>query len=210
MYFQMAKYAQQYGALQVALEHRFYGKSRPFADLATENLAYLSSQQALADAAYFIQSFKSSIGADDSTPVVTFGCSYPGSLAAWFRLKYPHVTIASVASSAPVQAELDFYQYLDVVDRSLSFFTGPQCDNVIQSATQQIQLLLKTEAGQNQLAQLFNWCSPISDPRDVPTFMSSACNVFYVCEGCLFYLFSRPNGSLARVGSVQRRKSPGP
>eukprot|EP01122_Echinamoeba_exundans_P006203 TRINITY_DN1702_c0_g1_i5.p1 TRINITY_DN1702_c0_g1~~TRINITY_DN1702_c0_g1_i5.p1 ORF type:complete len:397 (+),score=42.76 TRINITY_DN1702_c0_g1_i5:382-1572(+) len=188
MYFQMAKYAQQYGALQVALEHRFYGKSRPFNDLATDNLAYLSSQQALADAAYFIQSFKSMMNADES-PVITFGCSYPGSLAAWFRLKYPHVTVASVASSAPVQAELDFYQYLDVVDRSLSFFTGPQCDSLIQLATQQIQQLLQTKAGQTQLAQLFNWCSPISDPRDVPTFMSSLMGVW---QGLVQYNDERP------------------
>jgi hypothetical protein len=42
-----------------------------------------------------------------------------GALAAWFRLKYPHVTYASVASSAPVEATLDFFEYLDVVDQSL-------------------------------------------------------------------------------------------
>jgi len=35
-------------------------------------------------------------------------------------IKYPHLTTASVASSGPVQATLDFYQYLDVVDESLS------------------------------------------------------------------------------------------
>lgn len=38
----------------VALEHRFYGKSQPFTDLKTENLKYLSSEQALSDIAHAI------------------------------------------------------------------------------------------------------------------------------------------------------------
>jgi hypothetical protein len=33
-----------HGAILYALEHRFYGKSQPFDDLATENLRYLSTE----------------------------------------------------------------------------------------------------------------------------------------------------------------------
>jgi hypothetical protein len=43
---QMVDYAERYGALVLALEHRFYGESYPLPDLSTENLQYLSSQQA--------------------------------------------------------------------------------------------------------------------------------------------------------------------
>jgi len=42
------------GALLLALEHRFYGKSQPFNDWNTENFRYLSSEQALADIAGFL------------------------------------------------------------------------------------------------------------------------------------------------------------
>jgi lysosomal Pro-X carboxypeptidase len=131
--FQIINYAQTYGlywkvaifdvflgALVVALEHRFYGESQPFDNLSNDNLRYLTSEQAydadllrltiysLADLAVFIQWVKSQTDDADNSPVVTFGCSYSGALAAWFRMKYPTVTIGSIASSAPVQAVLVF------------------------------------------------------------------------------------------------------
>lgn len=36
------------------MEHRFYGKSKPTEDLRVDNLKYLTSEQALADLAVFI------------------------------------------------------------------------------------------------------------------------------------------------------------
>ena len=45
--------AREFGALVVALEHRYYGKSQPFDEITTDNLAFLSSGQALLDAVAF-------------------------------------------------------------------------------------------------------------------------------------------------------------
>jgi hypothetical protein len=59
------------------LEHRFYGKSQPFQNLSLGSLGYLSSKQALADAAHFVAyGVRAWHGKD--TKVVSFGGSYSG------------------------------------------------------------------------------------------------------------------------------------
>ncbi|KAB5552969.1 hypothetical protein DKX38_010280 [Salix brachista] len=99
--------APHFKALLVFIEHRFYGKSMPFGgnkDVAYSNsstLGYLTSTQALADYATLIIDLKKNLSAADS-PVVVFGGSYGGMLAAWFRLKYPHIAIGALASSSPI------------------------------------------------------------------------------------------------------------
>lgn len=93
----------QYNAKFMVLEHRFYGDSQPFDDWSLKNLAYLSSEQGLADLAYFIGKMNS-----DGLEVVVVGGSYPGAMSAWFRSRYPHLAVASWASSAVVQPIVDF------------------------------------------------------------------------------------------------------
>lgn len=74
----------------------------------TSSLEKLTTQQALADIAFFIESMNQKH--EFKNPRwVTFGGSYPGSLSAWFRQKYPELTVGSVASSAPLNLKLNFY-----------------------------------------------------------------------------------------------------
>lgn len=86
-------------------------------------LNILEKQNRLADVAYFIQNFKQTTKGASDSQIITFGCSYPGALAAWFRGTYPFHTTGSISSSGPVQATLDFYEYLVVVDQSLGLFS---------------------------------------------------------------------------------------
>lgn len=72
------------------------------------NLKYLNSRQALADYAYFIEYQNKQYNFGPSTKWVVFGSAYAGALAAWMRVKYPHLVYISVASGAPVLAKINF------------------------------------------------------------------------------------------------------
>jgi len=171
-HFIITEYAKRFNALVLAVEHRFYGESMPTADLSTENLALLSSQQALADFAYFHDYINQQYDSYGSK-WIAFGGSYSGSLSAWFRLKYPHLIAGSIATSAPVKAALDFPEYNEVVQRSLGFFSGPNCSNAIRSATQTITAMLQTPAGRQKVESIFSTCSPIETDNDVALFFSN-------------------------------------
>jgi len=54
-------------------------------------IGYLSSEQALADFADYLTYLKESTKGLANSPVIAFGGSYGGMLAAWFRTKYPHI-----------------------------------------------------------------------------------------------------------------------
>jgi pimeloyl-ACP methyl ester carboxylesterase len=68
----------------------------------------LTLDQALADIASFIPHFNRLHGLENAR-WVAFGGSYAGSLAAWFRVKYPQLTVGAVASSAPIWPKVDFW-----------------------------------------------------------------------------------------------------
>ncbi|XP_030263278.1 thymus-specific serine protease [Sparus aurata] len=152
-------YAEKMGALCLMLEHRFYGKSHPTADLSTDNLRYLSSRQALADLAHFRTVVGEARGLANRK-WVAFGGSYPGSLAAWFRLKYPHLVHASVATSAPVHATVNFPEYLEVVRRSLAS-ENAECPLLVKKASDTLVERLKDPKTYDNITKDFNLCSKL-------------------------------------------------
>lgn len=168
----MMKNAQAFGAFTFLLEHRFYGKSHPTSDMSDASLRYLNSEQALADLAAFRNAMAKKFNLT-SSKWISFGGSYPGSLSAWFRLKYPHLVNGAVASSAPVFAKLDFPEYMDVVTASLGT-TGQDCVKNVANATQTLNSLLSSEQGAKQLTDLFLLCDPLDkdNVNDVATFAS--------------------------------------
>mmetsp|Transcript_6814 Transcript_6814/g.11907 ORF Transcript_6814/g.11907 Transcript_6814/m.11907 type:complete len:481 (+) Transcript_6814:7-1449(+) len=173
---QMSRYAQSMGALQVTLEHRFYGESHPFPDMRVSNLRYLSSQQALTDAARFITHIKKLY--PNAGSVITFGGSYPGALASWFRGKFPTITQGAIASSAPVHAVVDMVTYLDVVGRSLDMLGGVACDNAVKQATTKLDSMLKSSSGLREVSSRFQTCTPLHDPLDIQNFLSTVIGNF--------------------------------
>ena len=83
---------------------------------------------------------------------IAIGGSYPGSLAGWLRLKYPHLIQGSVASSGPVNAKPNFPEYLEVVDSALKT-ESDECSVNVKSAVNKVQYLTQHRL---VLQQLFN------------------------------------------------------
>lgn len=46
-----------------------------------------------------------------NTPWLCIGGSYAGAMSAWYRMKYPHLTIGALASSAVVNAIFNFTDF---------------------------------------------------------------------------------------------------
>jgi pimeloyl-ACP methyl ester carboxylesterase len=140
--------------LAVGLEHRFFGKSQPTYDYSTDNLYYLSIDQALADFVTFQSFLNAQFNLTASNRWVSFGGSYSGALSAWLRQKYPDKFYAAYASSAPIALEQDFYEYLEVVAYAVKT-TSPTCLRNLYSTVEQIKELVKTSAGRKTLSEKF-------------------------------------------------------
>ncbi|XP_059428304.1 uncharacterized protein LOC132162074 isoform X2 [Corylus avellana] len=177
----MFENAPHFKALLVFIEHRFYGKSMPFGgkkDVAysnTSTLGYLSSTQALADYATLITDLKQNLTATDS-PVVVFGGSYGGMLAAWFRLKYPHIAIGALASSSPI---LNFgnltspYSFNNIITRDYRS-ESESCYKVLKSSWQQIEDTAKQPGGLHLLRKSFRICKNYIDAGYLETWLYTA------------------------------------
>ncbi|XP_030749283.1 putative serine protease F56F10.1 [Sitophilus oryzae] len=174
-------YGKNISAVLFQLEHRFYGKSHPTKDLSVENLKYLSSQQALADIATFIVSIGDEYNLDPDVKWIVFGGSYPGSLAAWARLKYPHLIYGAVSSSGPLLAVDDFEDYYQVVNDDLRSISE-ECYTAVKKGTAEIDVLLQHMVGQRTLTKLFQLCDPleksINNENDVSNFYENLASNF--------------------------------
>lgn len=140
------------------VEHRYYGESKPFADVTRSNLKYLSSKQALADLANIVKNIKLSSPLKEAK-VVVVGGSYAGNLAAWMRLVYPDLVDAAISSSAPVLAKLDFFEYIDTVGDDFKKYATPECFNNITTKFNQYREAFKTQAATEQLKNTYGICN---------------------------------------------------
>lgn len=164
--------AEEFGALIVFAEHRYYGKSRPFGDAFMDHVAYLTHEQALADFTQLIFYLQTAHNAT-SHPVIAFGGSYGGMLSAWFRIKYPSIVHGAIAASAPIFGFPAFSdwrgdKYWEIVTRDASPATGsaPNCVPNAKKAWPKIFELGKTEPGRAKLTQLFRLCAPLTSESE--------------------------------------------
>ncbi|KAG8976892.1 hypothetical protein FRC05_002829 [Tulasnella sp. 425] len=142
----MSAMLENWGAAGVVLEHRYWGKSSPYDTLTAKNLTFLTVNQAIEDYKYFVENVDLpwASGGLQSTPSVTpwvnIGCSYPGLLVAFTQEKYPDLFAAGYASSAPVNADGDFWEYWEPIEEGMP----KNCSADLSEAVAHIDKVLST------------------------------------------------------------------
>ena len=152
-----AKLANATGGLGMVLEHRYYGKSVPVANLSTDALRWLTNEQAMADSANLMANFNftATTGIESDltapvTPYIYYGGSYAGARAAHMRVKFPELTYGAIASSGVTHASISLWQYFDVVRNA-----APHCSPVLVDAIRSINIALSRPDLNIHLKRLF-------------------------------------------------------
>ena len=101
--------------LGVILENRYYGESYPFNSSTTDQLAYLTTEQTIADNAYFathatFPSIPGNISAPN-TPWILYGGSLAGAQTAFSIKQYGDLLYGGIASSAVIHAVLAYPEW---------------------------------------------------------------------------------------------------
>ena len=118
------KLAKETNSALFSLEPRFFGKSYP-QNYTQDDRKYLSVKQTLEDVAHFIKERKDK-HCKDFCSVSVVGGFYSGSIASWFKQKYPKLANFSWSSSAPLDVKNDFSEFDYYMYKILSK-SRPQC-----------------------------------------------------------------------------------
>lgn len=124
----VAQLAEATGGIGVILEHRYYGTSFPTSNLSTESLRFLTTDQALADQAYFSRNIvfpgleHLNLTAP-GTAHIAYGGSYAGAFVAFLRKLYPDVYWGAISSSGVTVAQYDFWEYYEPIRE----YGPPEC-----------------------------------------------------------------------------------
>lgn len=139
----------------------------------------MSIDQSLADLAHFVREITADKKLNATGGVIVVGGSYSATMAAWFRQKYPHLANGAWASSAPLQAKVNYFEYTETVGASLRKVGGEECYEKVEEIFEAIDDLLEND-DMEMLKALFKICDNFntSNINDVYNFVSSIKNIF--------------------------------
>ncbi|TQV91314.1 serine carboxypeptidase S28 [Cordyceps javanica] len=154
------------GGIVLVLEHRYYGKSFPVPNLSRENYRFLTTEQAVADTAYFAQHVQFP-GLEDQdltsakTPWIIYGGSYAGAFAAITRKLYPDVYWGAISSSGVTRAVYDYWEYTEAT----RLFAPGDCGSVMSNMTYVVDTAIFSNDSTKvrTVKELFGYNSSVSD-----------------------------------------------
>lgn len=144
----IARLAEATGGVAVVLEHRYYGTSFPVDNMTVDSMRFLSTEQALADTAYFAEHVTFP-GLEDErlgpvdVPWIAYGGSYAGAFAAFLRKVYPDVFWGAIASSGVTEAIVDYWDYYEAA----RLYAPGDCANVTADLIDVVDRILTLEGG---------------------------------------------------------------
>lgn len=121
----------------------------------------MSVNQSIEDLANFIKNMKVQVSGLEKSKVILAGGSYSASMVTWFKKLYPNAVQGCWASSAPLEARVDFYgknilvnnnwnnycslkAYRESMDNSLNLMGGKKCYKRIKNGIKSLEDLLDT------------------------------------------------------------------
>ena len=203
--------AQEFNALVVQIEHRFYGESLPILSYTNEDLKLLmNTEQALFDAVRFVQYIKSknNCSLDKFSPnycaVIAVGGSYPGYMSAMIRIVHPDVVDIAYAASAP----LKFYAQLVQQDAYYDHITyvaekaSSGCASAVSHSLYKVQELLFNESHSfEDMANDIGIC-----PDSLPTYINTSKTFAEELFMIIGYTFANYNMAFYPPNSIKTTK----
>ncbi|KAF2502375.1 extracelular serine carboxypeptidase-like protein [Lophium mytilinum] len=170
--------------LGVILENRYYGESYPYNTSTTDELAYLTTEQTIADNAYFAQhavfpGVNGSLLAPD-TPWILYGGSLAGAQTAFSIKAHGDVLYGGIASSGVIHAVLAYPQWYDPIQKfgpsdCIASINGiiDKMDQLVQAKNTKAIQELKEIFGLGDLTDIRDFAMtiafPIGGPMNYPT-----------------------------------------
>lgn len=158
--------ADEFKALVVFAEHRYYGESKPFgSDYALGvpyNVSYLTVEQAMADFNELNVHIREKWSMPPGSAFVSFGGSYGANLALWLRLKNPNLWAGAVASSAtPLKHLLRETNGFASIETEVYGNVSSQCPDLVRSGWEELYYSAATEEGRLTVAKALGLCRPL-------------------------------------------------
>jgi hypothetical protein len=164
----IAELAKATGGLGLILEHRYYGNSYPVSDLSTDNLRWLTTDQSIADIAYFAQHVVVPGHEDEDLtapgrPWIVYGGSLAGAEAAFTLKTYGDIIYGGISSSGTVQAFVGYPQWYYNIQK----YAPKECVRTVEDIVDKVDHVLASKDTQaiHALKSVFG-LEALQDVRD--------------------------------------------